>query len=166
MSSAAAKSKTIESELVTDNSEVFTMTSRTSAEPGVASSTFIVILSAPAPVVPLIFIDVAAGASIINSSSPAVAAELTTKFNATDPAIDFDAILSIVTTDAELVSPSLPSTPARAKVAPPLEFNVIVMAPVAVPANETTPALSLTTNDADCTAATSSILFAASTTAA
>ena len=149
MSSTASKSKTIESELETDKFDVSIVTSRTSDTLAVVSSTFIVILSAPEPVAPLMFIDVASGASIMNSSSPSVAAELTTTFNATEPPIDFDAILSIVTTDAVPVSPSLPSTPAREKVAPPAAFNVIVIAPVAVPENETTPPLSLTTNDAD-----------------
>ena len=166
ISSAPSKSKTIESELDTDKLDVSTLTVRTSAEPLTTSSIFILIESEPLPVEPLIDIDDAEGASITNSSSPPVADPLTTTFRSIDPAITFAATLETVTTDDADVSPFFPSTPAREKVAPPLEFKNIVIAPVAVPENDTWPPFSVTINVAACTSATSLILAAEATTAA
>ena len=139
---------------------------RTSALPLTTSSIFILIVSEPVPVEPLMDIELAKGASMTNSSSPEVADPLTTTFRSIAPAIVFVATLVIVTSEAVDVSPSLPSTPARENVAPPLEFKDIVIAPVAVPENDISPPLSLTINVAACTAATSSILEADATTEA
>ena len=143
LSSSDAKSNTNLSFAPTVKPSDINSSDLVSTSPGVSSAILILTSLLPSPKDPLSVIFVASGAFTIKESSPAVEASVTTAVNSPVKSISFSFRLVITA-----ISPALsaPFTPARLKLAPPVELAVRTILPVAVPEKEITSEVSVTIN--------------------